>query len=647
MWGKFMPRKRQHSRRKKDYGIITARYPPLILVEKVYQVKENIVFLLHTNSIVFLYGLSNSPTHLRVHNNTPFHNLYAATNASSTDVSMSVVNFGYFVQSATTSSVEVFIEPQKVNFGYFVQSATTSSVEVFIEPQKALISSTRWRTVIIYRVDEHTDESITYHDLTYISQNLSTALSNLNFRRNDQIAICSKNSIYYFCPILSALYLGLITAPICEAYLDEELRNTLVLTQVRIIFCSRSKFRQFVRLRAQLPFIEHIVILDFGETEDGVETLRTFMEMYARNEGDLENFPIVNVNVNDQVAFIIFSSGTADLPKGAMLTHKNIITSIIHLTDPNLRFGNPLEPFLCIVPNAHIFGLITTTEVAIIFRTKRSYFRPDHNDRKKYQISRLNSIPTLVVLLAKSPLVEKYNLSALKEISYVIGVISENTERLIKERLSVTNIRQMYGITETTSITISVPALTEKRGSVGKVLPTMSVLIRDPDSGESLGANQLGEICFKGDLIMKGYYRNPTATKNIFIEDGWLRTGDLGYFDEDEYFFVVDRLTELIKYRGYQVPPGQLESILLRHPAVRECGVVGMPDEEFGELPMAFVVRQSGVDITERELIDYVAANVSNEKQLRGGVRFIEHMPKNATVIKVEDQTSPTYPIDL
>ncbi|KAI4458650.1 long-chain-fatty-acid--coa ligase [Holotrichia oblita] len=491
-----------------------------------------------------------------------------------------------------------------------------------------------WDETLKY-VDEYTEESITNHDLTYISQNLSTALTNLNFRRNDRIAICSENSIYYFCPILSALYLGLITTPMCDSYREEELRSTLLLTQARIIFCSRRKFRQFVRLRTQLPFIEHIVIMDFGKPEDGIETLRTFMEIYARNEGNLENFSVIDVNINDQVAFIMFSSGTTDLPKGVMLTHKNIITSLIHLTDPNLRFGNPLEPFLCIVPNAHIFGLITTTEV--LFSGKQGRVFPEIDEvtflgaLEKYQISRLCSIPILVILLAKSPLVNKYDLSALKEISYVIGAISGNTERLIKERLSVTNIRQMYGMTETTSITISVPALMEKRGSVGKVLPTISILIRDPDSGESLGANQMGEICFKGDLIMKGYYRNPTATKEIFIEDGWMRTGDLGYFDEDEYVFVVDRLTELIKYRGYQVPPGQLESILLRHPAVRECGVVGMPDEEFGELPMAFVVKQSGVHITERELIDYVAANVTNEKQLRGGVRFIEHMPKNAT----------------
>lgn len=111
----------------------------------------------------------------------------------------------------------------------------------------------------------------------------------------------------------------------------------------------------------------------------------------------------------------------------------------------------------------------------------------------------------------------------------------------------------MYAMAETTCVSTLVPTFTEKSGSVGKVLSTMAVMIRDPDTGENLGPNQTGEICFKGNLVMQGYYGNPSANREIFIEDGWMRTGDLGYFDDDEYLFIVDRLTEIIKYRGYQV----------------------------------------------------------------------------------------------
>ncbi|GJQ74374.1 hypothetical protein Trydic_g21249 [Trypoxylus dichotomus] len=482
-------------------------------------------------------------------------------------------------------------------------------------------------------IDEFTAESISYNDLISISQNLSNALRNLNFRKDDRIAICSKNNIYYTCPVLSALYLGLITTPMCCDYLEGELRNTLQLTQPRLIFCSRNQIQFFLGLRRQMPFIQYLVIMDLRESEDGVETLKTFIERHASHNEDIERFSAVEVDVEDQVAFVIFSSGTTDLPKGAMLTHKNILTSVVHITDPNIRFADPKEPYLCIMPFYHVFGLITTLGMLFCGMLGRVFCRFDDiiflKALEKYRISRLSMAPPLVVLLAKSQLVERFDLSSLKEISYVVGCISEETEKLIKKRLNVNNIRQMYGLTETTSVAVAVPALTEKPGSVGKVLPTMSILVRDPDSGESLGPNQMGEICFKGDLVMKGYYGNPTATRQIFIEDGWMRTGDLGYFDEDEYVFMVDRLTELIKYKGYQVPPAQLESLLLKHPGIRECGVVGVPDEESGELPMAFVVKQPGVSITESEIIDYVAANVSNEKQLRGGVRFLEEIPKN------------------
>lgn len=151
------------------------------------------------------------------------------------------------------------------------------------------------------------------------------------------------------------------------------------------------------------------------------------------------------------------------------------------------------------------------------------------------------------------------------------------------------------------------------------------------ENGKSLGPNQPGEICFKGDLIMKGYVNDMEATKNAIDKDGWLHTGDIGFYDTDKHFFIVDRLKELIKYNAYQVAPAEIEALLLSNPKVKDCGVIGIPDEKAGELPFAFVVKQPGVKLTDKEIIQFVADNTSKVKWLRGGVKFIDEIPRNQT----------------
>lgn len=152
--------------------------------------------------------------------------------------------------------------------------------------------------------------------------------------------------------------------------------------------------------------------------------------------------------------------------------------------------------------------------------------------------------------------------------------------------------------------------------------------IIDPDTGRTLGPNQRGELCFKGDCIMKGYIGDVKSTQSSII-DGWLHTGDIGYYDEDFEFFIVDRIKELIKYKGFQVPPAEIEAILLTNPKVKDAAVIGKPDEEAGELPMAFIVSQPNAQLNEQEIIDFVAQRASPAKRLRGGVTFIDEIPKN------------------
>lgn len=212
--------------------------------------------------------------------------------------------------------------------------------------------------------------------------------------------------------------------------------------------------------------------------------------------------------------------------------------------------------------------------------------------------------------LAKSPIVARYNLTTLKSIVCGAAPLSKELEQAVQTRLGVPFVRQGYGMTESTVALTAQIDDTCKPGSVGALRPGVSARIVDVDTGHSLGPNERGEMQFTGMNIMKGYIGDEAATRGTIDSDGWLHTGDIGYYDEDGEFFIVDRIKELIKYKGFQVPPAELEGLLLQHAKVIDAGVVGVPDDRAGELPMAFVVKAAGAVLTENELIQFVAGKI-------------------------------------
>lgn len=237
-------------------------------------------------------------------------------------------------------------------------------------------------------------------------------------------------------------------------------------------------------------------------------------------------------------------------------------------------------------------------------------------------------VPPLMVFLAKHPIVDKYDLSSLMVLICGAAPLSRETEDQIKERIGVPFIRQGYGLSEST---LSVLVQNDdfcKPGSVGVLKVGIYAKVIDPDTGKHLGPNERGELCFKGDGIMKGYIGDTKSTQTA-IRDGWLHTGDIGYYDDEFEFFIVDRIKELIKYKGFQVPPAEIEALLLTNDKIKDAAVIGKPDEEAGELPMAFVVKQANVELTSEDVIKFVNDRASPAKRLRGGVIFLDEIPKN------------------
>lgn len=267
---------------------------------------------------------------------------------------------------------------------------------------------------------------------------------------------------------------------------------------------------------------------------------------------------------------------------------------------------------LMVIPCFHAYGLFSTIGMAIcgaelIFLPKFE----EHLFLQAIQMHKPNSaflVPPLLLFLAKSPLVDKYDVSSLQMIACGAAPLSKEVGDAVRSRLNIIVLRQGYGMSEMTFSVLAQCEGFEKVGSVGTLRPGVWGKIIDPETGKALGPNQRGEMCFRGSAIMRGYVRNKAATDETIDKEGWLHTGDVGYYDDDGEWFIVDRLKELIKYKGFQVPPAEIEAILLTHPDIDDAAVMGIPDENAGELPLAFVVRKSHSNLTEEDVIKFIAS---------------------------------------
>jgi len=241
-------------------------------------------------------------------------------------------------------------------------------------------------------------------------------------------------------------------------------------------------------------------------------------------------------------------------------------------------------------------------------------------------------VPPIVLALAKSPLVEQYDLSSLRRVNCGAAPLDPTLQQAASARIGVP-IRQGYGMTESSvSIATNSAALPEadkiKPGASGVLLPNMQGRVVEPDTGRDLPMGQKGEILVRGPNIMRGYLNNPQMTDEMIDAEGWMHTGDIGHFDQEGYLFITDRLKELIKVKGRQIAPAVLEGVLLEHPDIVDAAVVGMADEERGEVPRAFVVVRPGASVGADEILAFVEARVAPYERLHS-LSFIDQIPKS------------------
>jgi len=271
-------------------------------------------------------------------------------------------------------------------------------------------------------------------------------------------------------------------------------------------------------------------------------------------------------------------------------------------------------------------GLCVGATIVTMPRFDLEQFLRMHQD---HHITRSFVAPPIVVALAKHPMVDQFDLSSLQQIFSGAAPLSAELGLEAGARLGC-EVVQGYGMTELSPVSHMTPVGRGRSGSCGVTAPNTETMVVDPASGRSLDAGVDGEVWVRGPQVMKGYLNNPSATAATIDADGWLHTGDIGHVDADGYLCVVDRLKELIKYKGFQVPPAELEALLLTHPAVADAAVIGLADDEAGEIPVAYVALKAGAHSTEDEIAAFVAGQVAHYKQLRR-VTFIDSVPKSAS----------------
>lgn len=479
-------------------------------------------------------------------------------------------------------------------------------------------------------IDGPTGRVITYAKLAESIERAVAGLHARGFQRGDVFGILSPNVPEYAIAFHAVASLGGVSCTVNPLYTEQEIAHQLEDSGARFLVTVPQSLQKANNAAALATNIEEVFVFD----EDGNDELlegggATPFSSLLETDGEV---PEVVINPREDLVALPYSSGTTGLPKGVMLTHRNLVANMRQMQ--GLCYFSQNDTLVCVLPLFHIYGLVVVLnlgllEGATIVMMPRFELEPFLEILQDYNVTLAHLVPPIVLALSKHPIVDNYKLPKLKTIFCGAAPLDENLTRACMKRLSC-EIRQGYGMTETSPVTHSSPAdpAKVKFGSVGVPAPNTECKIVDLETGESLGPNQEGEVCVRGPQVMKGYLNRPEATAQTIDREMWLHTGDIGYADADGHFFIVDRAKELIKYKGFQVPPAELEALLLTHPHVADCAVIPCPDEEAGEVPKAFVVLKG--EASSQELMTFVAARVAPHKKIRS-VEFIDQIPKSAS----------------
>ncbi len=443
---------------------------------------------------------------------------------------------------------------------------------------------------------------------------MARALQDAGLRKGEMVGIYAPNSCEYAVALHGALLAGATVTTLNPLYREREVEHQLHDAGAKIVFTLTALLPVVNEAKAKLPKLEHVFELESA------------WEMAAAAKGAPDP---VAIDPMKDIAVLPYSSGTTGLPKGVMLSHQNLTANVRQTMA--LGMTDESAVVLDFLPFYHIYGMMVLLNCGLAVGATQIIlprFDPASalNLIQEHKVTDLYCVPPVILALVNLPSLGDYDLSSLRFLMSGAAPLPAEVGRQAAEKLKCI-VMQGYGMTESSPITNVNPLASPRDGTVGPPVPDTLEKVVSLDTGEEIAPGEIGELLVFGPQVMQGYWNNADATRETMTPDGWLRTGDIVTADPDGYIRIHDRKKEMIKYKGYQIAPAELESLLMEHPGVRDAAVIPKADDEAGEVPKAFIVpREPGLDLNA--VLAFVAEKVAPYKKIRH-IEIVDAIPKN------------------
>jgi len=458
-------------------------------------------------------------------------------------------------------------------------------------------------------------KSWTFAEFWAAVKGMARALQERGIERGDMLGIYAPNSVEYAVALHGALMAGATVTTLNPLYREREVEHQLGDAGAQAVFTLKPLAPVVKEAQARLPGLTQIFELEQA------------WEMAESAPGD--PLPVL-IDPENHIAVLPYSSGTTGLPKGVMLTHQNLTANIRQtLALEGMFTGSSV--ILDFLPFYHIYGMMVLLNCGLVTGATQIVlprFDPELAVRLigERKVTDLYVVPPALLALVNYPHLDQADLSSLRFVMSGAAPLPTEVGRQAATKLDAI-VMQGYGMTEASPITNVNPLASPREGTVGPTVADTLEKVVSLETGEEVGPGEIGELLVYGPQVMRGYWNNPEATQETMTADGWLRTGDIVTADPDGYIRIHDRKKEMIKYKGYQIAPAELESILMEHPGVRDAAVIPKADAEAGEVPKAFIVpREADIDL--QAVLNFVAENVAPYKKIRD-IEIVEAIPKN------------------